>query len=188
MLLADHAKCGALLPLQHCSCLIDIPLVSAGLVAMLLAMHLSLQLYVFAASATPAANPAERATLRMALLMPDTGLLATPLYTKRLCNVPLAQVLLTPGQMVGGQVSVSKWTTAAEDPPVRHARRPSCSIGPTTTGKGCWRILHLAMASCWARVRFAIGVEHVLCSSWCLGAPLTAAVCGVASTDCRLGT
>eukprot|EP00775_Hariotina_reticulata_P008744 gene8744-8924_t len=61
------------------------------------------QLYVFAATATPAASPAERATLRMALLMPGTGLLATPLYVKRLCNVPLAQALLTPGQMMAGQ-------------------------------------------------------------------------------------
>lgn len=70
------------------------------------ARRLPLQLYVLAATATPAASPAERATLRMALLMPDTGLLATPLYTKRLCNVPLAQALLTPGQMMAGQVMV----------------------------------------------------------------------------------
>jgi hypothetical protein len=36
--------------------------------------------------------------------MPALGLLAMPLYTKRLCHVPLAEALLKPGRMAPGQV------------------------------------------------------------------------------------
>jgi hypothetical protein len=65
------------------------------------------QLYVLSASAAAAASPAEPNKLALQLLMPRAGLLATPLYTKRLCHVPLAEALLKPGGMAAGQVCPS---------------------------------------------------------------------------------
>lgn len=63
------------------------------------------QLYALSATAAAAASPADPTTLRLQVLMPRAGLLATPLYTKRLCHVPLAEALLKPGCMATGQVS-----------------------------------------------------------------------------------
>lgn len=59
---------------------------------------------MLAASATATALPGEATSLRLQLLMPRVGLLVTPLYTKRLCHVPLAEALLKPGCMAAGQV------------------------------------------------------------------------------------
>ena len=62
---------------------------------------------MLSASAAAAASPAEPNKLALQLLMPRAGLLATPLYTKRLCHVPLAEALLKPGGMAAGQVCPS---------------------------------------------------------------------------------
>lgn len=77
-----------------------------GRSCLLLACHVAcfLQLYALSASATAAASPADLTSLRLQLLLPRAGLLATPLYTKRLCHVPLAEALLKPGCMAAGQV------------------------------------------------------------------------------------
>lgn len=64
---------------------------------------LLLQLYALSATASVAATPADPTSLKLQLLMPRAGLLATPLYTKRLCHVPLAEAMLKPGCMPTGQ-------------------------------------------------------------------------------------
>ncbi|KAF6256991.1 hypothetical protein COO60DRAFT_47838 [Scenedesmus sp. NREL 46B-D3] len=61
------------------------------------------ELYALSASATPAVASGERVCLQLQLLMPCCSLLATPLYTKRLCHLPLAQALLQPGGMAAWQ-------------------------------------------------------------------------------------
>lgn len=64
-------------------------------------------MYALSASASSAASPeGASSSLRLQLLMPASGLLATPLYTKRLVHVPLAEALLKPGCMAPGQVSL----------------------------------------------------------------------------------
>lgn len=47
--------------------------------------------------------------------MPHCSLLATPLYTKRLCNVPLAEALLKPGKLQTPQVVTSVGTAALHE-------------------------------------------------------------------------
>jgi hypothetical protein len=44
--------------------------------------------------------------LQLLLQMPSCSMLATPLYTKRLCHVPLAEALLKPGGMAAWQVGL----------------------------------------------------------------------------------
>jgi hypothetical protein len=61
-------------------------------------------MFALSASAAAAASPDAPSCLQLQLLMPQLGLLATPLYTKRLCHVPLAEALLKPGCMAHGQV------------------------------------------------------------------------------------
>ncbi|WIA18378.1 hypothetical protein OEZ85_009840 [Tetradesmus obliquus] len=61
------------------------------------------ELYALSASAVPAAAPGERVCLQLLLQMPSCSMLATPLYTKRLCHVPLAEALLKPGGMTAWQ-------------------------------------------------------------------------------------
>jgi hypothetical protein len=45
--------------------------------------------------------------LQLLLQMPSCSMLATPLYTKRLCHVPLAEALLKPGGMTAWQVGLA---------------------------------------------------------------------------------
>lgn len=70
-----------------------------------LCVSVCVQLYALSASAA-VGSPADPTSLRLQLMMPCAGLLATPLYTKRLCHVPLAEALLKPGCMAAGQVGV----------------------------------------------------------------------------------
>lgn len=71
-----------------------------------------LQLYAVAAWSSPPSNDplssssSGRATLvQLSLVQPATSLLLTPLFTKRLCAVPLSEQLLAPGRMPPWQVS-----------------------------------------------------------------------------------
>lgn len=76
---------------------------------MCLLLLLLLQLYALSASATPAAAPGERVCLQLLLQMPSCSMLTTPLYTKRLCHVPLAEALLKPGGMTAWQVCLYRY-------------------------------------------------------------------------------
>jgi hypothetical protein len=63
-----------------------------------------LQLEVWACSANPGAEHGATSSLQIQMLLPNCTLLLTPLYTKRLCSVPLSEALLQPGRMPPGQV------------------------------------------------------------------------------------
>lgn len=78
-----------------------------------------MQLYALSASAVPAAAPGERVCLQLLLQMPSCSMLATPLYTKRLCHVPLAEALLKPGGMTAWQVGMGLAVHACVHMPVR---------------------------------------------------------------------
>jgi hypothetical protein len=92
-----------------------------------------LQLYALAAWSSPpsddplSSSSSGRATLvQLSLVQPTTSLLLTPLFTKRLCAVPLSEQLLAPGRMppwqVRGGVAGGTWKLCASQ---------------QGTGKGC---------------------------------------------------
>lgn len=92
--------------------LVTLPLHRLFLIDILLTL-VFMQLYAICAFAEDRAG---NCSLNLRLLMPSCSLLATPLYTKRLCNVPLAEALLKPGKLqflqVGPGTSVAHSSVA----------------------------------------------------------------------------
>jgi hypothetical protein len=89
-----------------------------------------LQLYALAGSASVpgATSMVNSAQLQLELVQPATSLLLTPLFTKRLCAVPLSEQLLAPGRMAPWQVGHraaslhGSWLSATQgDGPAPHS-------------------------------------------------------------------